>query len=368
MPTRLLYLDDSRRTEADATIVRVHDDGGETTVVLDETIFYPQGGGQPTDRGRLTTARGGLDVRRVAFVNGEVLHIGPAEGVLDAGQTVRLSVDPEVRRQHALLHTGGHLVMTAVDRLVGYHPTKGYHFPNGPYVEFGSALPVEERASFAAKVQDVMDGMVAEDSEVTSYFCSRTGSAPTASTCRPRSRRANRPAWSSRPGTGRRAGTHVRRLGELASLQGQERQGEVRAYASQLHGRLRWGHGPASWGRPAPAAHRGLADCHQRLVELMRMVGIQRQEVAAADGSTAVRTVLAPGPDQSRAARAVLLPATWRRSGSSSPSCGGWTPRRRSGSRARPRTSAAISCCGARAVTSLRRVEGAVRAGVGRSR
>ncbi|NVI91637.1 alanine--tRNA ligase-related protein [Actinomadura sp. BRA 177] len=219
MPTRLLYLDDSRRTEADATIVRVHDDGGETTVVLDETIFYPQGGGQPTDRGRLTTARGGLDVRRVAFVNGEVLHIGPAEGVLDAGQTVRLSVDPEVRRQHALLHTGGHLVMTAVDRLVGYHPTKGYHFPNGPYVEFGSALPVEERASFAAKVQDVMDGMVAEDSEVTSYFCEPDGlradgvHVPAEIPAGKPTRVVVTAGYRSPCG-----GTHVRRLGELAGL------------------------------------------------------------------------------------------------------------------------------------------------------
>ncbi|QKW36747.1 hypothetical protein HUT06_24225 [Actinomadura sp. NAK00032] len=157
MPTRLLYLDDSQRTEADATIARVHDDGGDTTVVLDETIFYPQGGGQPTDRGRLTTARGALDVRRVAFVNGEVLHIGPAEGTPAPGEGAHLTVDPGVRRQHALLHTGGHLVMTAVDRLVGYHPTKGYHFPNGPYVEFDRPLPVPDRETFAARVQEAMD-------------------------------------------------------------------------------------------------------------------------------------------------------------------------------------------------------------------
>ncbi|NKZ05278.1 alanine--tRNA ligase-related protein [Actinomadura latina] len=219
MPTRLLYLDDSRRTEADATIVRVHNDGGDTTVVLNETIFYPQGGGQPTDRGRLSTGRGGLDVRRVAFVNGEVLHIGPAEGELDAGETAHLAVDPAVRREHALLHTGGHLVMTAVDRLVGYHPTKGYHFPNGPYVEFDSALPVGEREFFAAKVQDAMDGMVAEDAEVTSYFCEPEElrgdgvHVPAEIPAGKPTRVVVTAGYRSPCG-----GTHVRRLGELTGL------------------------------------------------------------------------------------------------------------------------------------------------------
>jgi Ser-tRNA(Ala) deacylase AlaX len=172
MPTRLRYLDDSQLTEADATIVRVnHDDGGTSTVVLDETIFYPQGGGQPTDRGRLTTTGASLDITRVSFVDGEVLHTGMVQGVLAEGNTAHLTVDAELRRQHALLHTGGHLVMTAVDRITGYHPTKGYHFPNGPYVEFDQPLPVEDREGFGAKVQEAMDAMVAEDSGVTSYFC-----------------------------------------------------------------------------------------------------------------------------------------------------------------------------------------------------
>lgn len=219
MPTRLLYLDDSQLTEADAAILKVRQDDAGTTVVLTETIFYPQGGGQPTDRGRLTTDRGVLDVRRVSFVDGEVLHTGPAEGVLAEGAVAHLEVDAAVRRQHALLHTGGHLVMTAVDQLVGYHPTKGYHFPNGPYVEFDRALPVEERESFTTKVQEAMDAMVAEDTEVTSYFCE------------PEELRANGVYVPAEIPAGKPTrvvvtagyrspcgGTHVRRLGELSGL------------------------------------------------------------------------------------------------------------------------------------------------------
>ncbi|WP_149262023.1 alanine--tRNA ligase-related protein [Actinomadura sp. K4S16] len=219
MPTRLLYLDDSQLTEADATILKVHHDEGGTTVVLNETIFYPQGGGQPTDRGRLTTDQGVLDIRRVSFADGEVLHTGAAEGVLAESAVARLEVDAALRHQHALLHTGGHLVMTAVDRLVGYRPTKGYHFPNGPYVEFDRALPVEERESFAAKVQETMDAMVSEDTEVTSYFCEpeelRANGVyvPTEIPAGKPTRVVVTAGYRSPCG-----GTHVRRLGELFGL------------------------------------------------------------------------------------------------------------------------------------------------------
>lgn len=220
MPTRLLYLDDSHLMETDATILRVHHDGeGNSTVVLDATIFYPQGGGQPTDRGRLTTARGGLDVRRVWFADGEVRHTGTAEGALAEGETAHLTVDAALRHRHALLHTGGHLVMTAVDRLVGYRPTKGYHFPDGPYVEFDRALPPEDRESFAAKVQDVLDELVAEDSAVTSRSCDPAGLradgvyVPAEIPAGKPTRVVVTAGYQSPCG-----GTHVRRLGELSGL------------------------------------------------------------------------------------------------------------------------------------------------------
>ncbi len=173
MAAQLTYLEDPELYELDAQIVRVQPGEGENppVVFLDRTIFYPQGGGQPTDRGELTTASGKALVTAVSFHEGDVHHaVTATEGELREGEQAHLSVDGELRLMHAKLHTGGHLVMTAVDRLRKLPAVKGYHFPNGPYVEFDGVVPAEERDGFVTQVQAELDRLVAEDSEVTWRF------------------------------------------------------------------------------------------------------------------------------------------------------------------------------------------------------
>jgi Ser-tRNA(Ala) deacylase AlaX len=220
MPTTLLYLEDAQRYEADATVVRVFRSDDLDVVILNETIFYPQGGGQPADCGELRTPGGVMRVRRASFVDGDVHHAGPiAEGSIEPGERAHLSIDVDLRKTYAVLHTSGHLVMTAVDRLVGYHPIKGYHFPNGPYVEFDGALPEDSRDTFAKEVQEVVDSMVAENSEVTSRLAT-IEDLRTQGVYIPAEIPAGKPTrvvitagYQSPCG-----GTHVRRLGELTEL------------------------------------------------------------------------------------------------------------------------------------------------------
>ncbi|WP_433795619.1 alanine--tRNA ligase-related protein [Actinoplanes sp. CA-252034] len=172
MSTTLIYLDEPDLNQADATVMRA-DAGpaGDLTIVLDQTIFYPQGGGQPTDRGRIETAGGTAEIVRVSFADGEVLHHGyHSRGRVAVGERAGLHIDPGLRREHSRLHTGGHLVMTAVDRLIGLPATKGYHFPDGPYVEFAGVVPPERRESVAEQIQAELDRLVAENSEVTWRF------------------------------------------------------------------------------------------------------------------------------------------------------------------------------------------------------
>jgi Ser-tRNA(Ala) deacylase AlaX len=169
MPTKLLYLDDTRRCEADARVLRVlPDEDGRHVIILDATVFYPQGGGQPTDRGKITTPGGTLTVQRASVVDGDVYHAGiVCEGSIKPGDQAHLVIDAELRKTHTLLHTGGHLVMTAVDRLVGYYPIDSRHFPVSPYVEFDGAFPAERCDSLIKELQYAVDSMAAENSEVT---------------------------------------------------------------------------------------------------------------------------------------------------------------------------------------------------------
>lgn len=95
MATDLLYLRDAYATGFDATVVASDGD----RVVLDRTLFYPTGGGQPHDTGRL----GDLLVTDVRKEGGDVWHRlggGPAPR---PGDTVHGEVDWP--RRHALMRT-----------------------------------------------------------------------------------------------------------------------------------------------------------------------------------------------------------------------------------------------------------------------
>lgn len=172
MPTELMYLQDTELCSAEAKVVEaISVADGRTLVVLDRTIFHPQGGGQPTDVGTICTEGGSVAVDRVSFVDGVVRHEGTqVEGVVAEGDLATLEIDFARRWEHARLHTGGHLVMTTIDTLAGLPAVKGYHFPNGPYVEFEGMVEAPRQAGLADDVQRELDRLIAENSAVTARF------------------------------------------------------------------------------------------------------------------------------------------------------------------------------------------------------
>lgn len=96
----------------DATVIE-----GGSEVVLSETYFYPEGGGQPADRGTI----GGHDVLDVQLTDGEVRH--EVDGRLETGVTVDAAIDPDFRRYCMRAHTASHVLYGAGRRLfedVGY--------------------------------------------------------------------------------------------------------------------------------------------------------------------------------------------------------------------------------------------------------
>jgi alanyl-tRNA synthetase len=106
--TDRLYLDAPELLEFDASVRAVRALGDHPAVVLDRTAFYPEGGGQPADRGDL----GGVPVVDVQEVDGEVLHAlaGPAPSGAVHGR-----VDGARRRDHLQQHHGQHLLSAAFE-------------------------------------------------------------------------------------------------------------------------------------------------------------------------------------------------------------------------------------------------------------
>jgi misacylated tRNA(Ala) deacylase len=105
--TEELFREDSYLRECDARVVAVEDGG----VIVDRTVFYPLGGGQPGDTGTLSWQSGSAAVVDTRYGDGGILHM-LADGA-DApvvGDEVRLTIDWERRYRHMRMHTAMHLL------------------------------------------------------------------------------------------------------------------------------------------------------------------------------------------------------------------------------------------------------------------
>lgn len=127
-----------QQTEIDAEVVGVSEHEGRTIVLLDKTIFYPQGGGQPYDTGTIISGDKKFIVAETRYLSGEVLHIGTFEGAaFEVEEKVHCAIDADRRLLNTRLHSAGHLVDYALRDLgISWKAAKGYHFPPGPYDEY----------------------------------------------------------------------------------------------------------------------------------------------------------------------------------------------------------------------------------------
>ena len=99
------------------------DAGQEVEIVLRETPFYAEGGGQVGDAGAVTGPGGRIEVTDThAPIQDLVVHRGRvAEGAVAVGDQVQATVDPERRLDAARNHTGTHLLHAALRKVLGAH-------------------------------------------------------------------------------------------------------------------------------------------------------------------------------------------------------------------------------------------------------
>lgn len=112
MNTELLFRTDAYQTTASAQIIALTEQGG---IILNRTLFYPTGGGQPGDKGLLRL----MDGREIVIVNTvwedaaytRIVHL-PAEGSITSsmGDTVEMQLDWATRYSYMRVHTALHLL------------------------------------------------------------------------------------------------------------------------------------------------------------------------------------------------------------------------------------------------------------------
>jgi alanyl-tRNA synthetase len=116
--TEQLYYSDVYMKEFDAQVLKVV---GGTNVVLNQSCFYPEGGGQPSDQGWLTFGSDRFDVVDVQKIGKVIVHRLKSPATFKEGNTIHGILDWERRYSLMKAHTVTHLINGAARRVLGEH-------------------------------------------------------------------------------------------------------------------------------------------------------------------------------------------------------------------------------------------------------
>ncbi len=109
--TEKLYLNDAYLRECDSRITEIRENG----VILDKTVFYASGGGQPGDSGKIVFNNQEFAVKDTIKDGEEVLHILENPHPMEVGSNVICHIDWERRYSHMKYHGAIHLIDAVVN-------------------------------------------------------------------------------------------------------------------------------------------------------------------------------------------------------------------------------------------------------------
>ncbi len=143
--TEALYYIQPPVGEFTARVLSCTQEGEAWAVTLDRTAFYPEGGGQPADRGTL----GGADVLDVHEKGGQVVHRLSAP--LAVGETVTGQVDLARRLEMSQQHTGEHILSGTLHAMFGAENV-GFHIGQD-YLTMDTSVPISDEGLAEAEAR-----------------------------------------------------------------------------------------------------------------------------------------------------------------------------------------------------------------------
>jgi len=151
--TKELFLHDHYLKTCTAEVLEVVDG---KKIVLDRTVFYPQGGGQPSDFGELKTGKGSFSVLSVRRMDGKILHEVDREG-LQKGVGVECTLDWQRRHKLMRFHTSAHLLAKVLFNETGALITGNQLEEEQSRMDFSSgAVEKEQLKVFEEKTNEVI--------------------------------------------------------------------------------------------------------------------------------------------------------------------------------------------------------------------
>lgn len=155
--TDLLYLQAFDVESCQGTIVTVaKTEDDRINVILNQTCFYPRGGGQDWDTGTIAKDGAQFTVEEVRLdESGDAHHIGQqVTGSFAAGDAVSCKVDHERRSINTRLHSAGHVIDMAVDTLgLDWVAGKGNHYPHLSAVEYTGIWELEKAEELRGAIE-----------------------------------------------------------------------------------------------------------------------------------------------------------------------------------------------------------------------
>ena len=165
--TDLLFHKDSYLQSTNATAIKIVEDNG---IVLDRTVFYPGGGGQPHDLGVISIGNQNVAVTKVQNVKGEVIHWVEDNHGITTGQSVTAEIDWDRRYTLMRTHTALHILCGVVWRDYKAQVTGGDMQPGTARMDFEFE---NMTAEFAEQIEDTINREVNDNRTIEVNFLTR---------------------------------------------------------------------------------------------------------------------------------------------------------------------------------------------------
>ncbi len=150
-------------TELDVSVVSVGEEGGQPFAVLDDTVLYPEGGGQPPDHGGLDD----IAILDVQKTDGVIRHLLASPASLGPAQ---LTLDWSRRFDHMQQHTAQHLLTAVAVEHLGWQTTSFHMFQDVSDIELGVRQPSAEDLR---KLEELVNAEIRAARKVRAYRVER---------------------------------------------------------------------------------------------------------------------------------------------------------------------------------------------------
>ena len=157
--TEKLYDKDSHINEFSAKVLSCEKSGENYAVTLNKTAFFPEGGGQESDRGSIGEAA----VLDVQIIDNEIIHY--ADRPLEVGNEYDCRLNWERRFRNMQNHSGEHIVSGLVHRLYGLNNV-GFHLGSEMTVDFDGVLSREQ----LLEIERLANQAVWENVPIRAYY------------------------------------------------------------------------------------------------------------------------------------------------------------------------------------------------------